>query len=47
MKNWKPINELGDFTDRDFDKRFELDRMYFYDTLLYRNRIRFVKYFQI
>ena len=41
---WKPINEYSVFTDSDFDKRFEIDRCYSYETFFWKYRIRFVKY---
>ena len=43
-KNWKPINENGDITDKDFDKRFEIDRQFIFNTLFRRYWVRFVKY---
>jgi len=42
MKNWKPMNELGEFTDSNFDVYFTIDRSYFYKTFFYNNKIRFV-----
>ncbi|MCK9445897.1 hypothetical protein M0Q50_03295 [bacterium] len=44
MKNWKPINENGYFTDTYFDTYFTIDRFYFYKTFFYKNRIRFVSH---
>ena len=41
---WKPVNEAGVFTDKDFDERFEIDRSYFYNTFIFKYRIRIVKY---
>ena len=41
---WKPVNEAGEITDKDFDKRFKIDRTWNYNSLLFRNRIRIVKY---
>ena len=43
-KNWKPINENGYITDKDFDKRFEIDRQFIFNTLFRRYWVRFVKY---
>ena len=37
--NWKPVNEAGNFTDKDFDTRFEIDRSYFYNTFIYELHI--------
>lgn len=43
-KNWKPCNENGIITDEDFDKRFEIDRQFVFNTLFRKYHIRFVKY---
>jgi hypothetical protein len=43
-KNWKPTNEYNDITDVDFDKRFEIDRQFVFNTLFRKYHIRFVKY---
>jgi len=43
-KNWIPINEQHFFTDKDFDKRFEIDRTFLYEGIFWKYRIRFVKY---
>lgn len=42
MRNWKPMNNKGEFTDEDFDTFFTIDRSYFYKTFFYNNKIRFV-----
>lgn len=39
-----PINENGERTDKDFDKRFILDRTYQREFFNFKKRIRFVKY---
>lgn len=44
LTNYYPITEDGEKSDREFDKRFLLDRVYQYDWFNYRKRIRFVKY---
>jgi len=42
--NLKPITENGEISDKDFDKRFKIDRSYLYESLFYKARIRFVQY---
>jgi len=43
-KKWKPTNEYGILTDKDFDKRFEIDRQFIFNTLFRKYWVRFVKY---
>lgn len=44
ISNAFPINESGERTDQDFDKRFILDRTYQHEFFNFKKRIRFVKY---
>jgi len=44
ISKYKPINEDGEYTNKDFDKKFELDRTYLLDFNKFKQRIRFVKY---
>ena len=32
-KKWKPFSEVKGITDEDFDKRFEIDRQFTFNTL--------------
>ena len=36
-KKWKPFNEAGVETFKDFDTRFSFDRVYIYKNLLNKN----------
>lgn len=42
--NWYPINNNNEFSKEDFDKRFEIDRTYYFNGFLYKYHIRFVRY---
>jgi hypothetical protein len=44
LGNYHPTTEWGEKSDREFDKRFSLDRTYMYDFLKFTKRVRFVKY---
>jgi hypothetical protein len=44
LDGWYPITEDGEKTKSEFDKRFILDRVYFWQQNNFRKRIRFVKY---
>ena len=43
-KKWIPVNEAMEFTDKDFDKRFKIERKFMFWSLFRKNFIRFVKY---
>jgi hypothetical protein len=44
-KTWKLLNDLeSPRKDRNGNQIFLIDKVYLFNTLLYRNRIRFVKY---
>lgn len=44
LTDYYPITEDGTKSNKDFDKVFSLNRIYQYEWLNYRKRIRFVKY---
>jgi len=39
-----PVNVFGDESDKDFDIRFKVDRIYEYDTFFWKKRVRLVLY---
>jgi hypothetical protein len=45
INDWYPVTEEGEDSDLEFDKRFSLDRTYFWQHNSFRKRIRFVKYY--
>jgi len=43
-KKWKPFSEIKGISDEHFDKRFEIDREFIFNTLFRKYWVRFVKY---
>ena len=44
LNDWYPMAEDGEKSDKEFDKRFLLDRTYQWEWINFVRRIRFVKY---
>lgn len=43
-KKWKPINEKGEISTKDFNKRFPIDITFSFTTWFRKYRIRFVQH---
>jgi len=43
-KSWRPVNEIGETTFKDFNKRFDIDLTFTFLSLFKKYRIRFVKH---